>query len=198
MILESSGTPVIANVMSLASLNQQQSPGKLTLGFLSLVKWIDSINININYNIFCFLLCPYAHVSAHHLYGSVPCTELDRENPDSIILLHIMMLSGMEQKLSRLRSLPNSARKLTEQLCSTLSGAFVASSLRCCVLLRVRLAISHTHNQPLLNALQAKQIDPIVCLWLIKYGWETRFSLSHSAVGPQQLTRKLSKVQFEL
>ena len=44
----------------------------------------------------------------------VPSTELDRGEPELPIPPRIMAPSAMEQKLGRVGSLPNSARKLTE------------------------------------------------------------------------------------
>ncbi len=88
----------------------------------------------------------------------------------------------MEQKLGRLGSLSNSARKLNRVVLRNFKGAYVASTLRAS-----DLQCTHTQSATSERVASKTRVDPIFYPWLIKYGGKSGFSLSNSVVYIQIL-----------
>ena len=82
--------------------------------------------------------------------------------PGLPILPCIMAPSAMEQKLGRFGSLPNTARKLIEQLYA------LPGILGCVHIARFILAKSHTQSATSERLATKTRINPIFCPWLIK------------------------------
>ena len=103
----------------------------------------------------------------------------------------IMVPSAMEQKLDRVGSLPNGARKLTEKLRATSMVPCVAPhyTLQTCNAAHMQLATSEC-------VASKTGVNPIFCPWLYKYGGKPGFSLSNS-VGMIQLCPHRCTVEYQ-
>ena len=93
----------------------------------------------------------------------------------------MMVPSALEQNLGRVGSLPNNARKLTEQLYATSRVLMLCPhcALQTCNAAHTQMAASE-------RIVSKTRLDPIFCPWLIKYGGKSGFSLYNSVSETHQ------------